>query len=365
MKYVRMPIEIESPEMMGYQNLNNNLTESSVFDAMLGDIKIDVGNLTLCYGHHIGHPELRKLIAKEASPSLNEDQVLLTAGAATALFIVNTSLLNSGDEIVVMHPNYGTNIETPRAMGCEVKLWSLEIAEGFRPNIERLKSLVSKKTKLISITTPHNPTGMCIHDDELNQIINIADENDAYLLIDETYRDIPLRAKKELAAIKSHRIISVSSLSKAYGLPGIRIGWIVTQNRDLLEQFLAAKEQIQICNSVVDEEIAYQFLLKNTEYIELVKERLQENYTYFKAWISSNSEHFEFVLPEGGCVCFPKLKKQHDPKKFYKKLNEIHGTFVGNGHWFEMDISYMRIGFGWPNHKELITGLTAIDACLK
>ena len=360
MNYTRMPIEIESPEMMGYQNLRHNLTESSVFDANLSEIHIQLNDLILCYGHHIGKPELRALIAQSSASSLHENDILLTAGAATALFIVNTSLLDAGDEVIVMHPNYGTNIETPRAMNCNVKLWTLDITDGFRPNLDRLQELISSKTKLISITTPHNPTGMCIREEEMNHILNIAEKHGLYVLVDETYREIPLGRKRDVAASLSDRVISVSSLSKAYGLPGIRLGWIITQNKQLQEKFLAAKEQIQICNSVVDEEIAYQFLVRNDTYMERVKSHVNTNFDYLKRWLQDQTS-FDYVLPEGGCVFFPKLIDSINPDTFYHTLNTEYGTFVGNGHWFEMDKRFMRIGFGWPTFDEFKSGLLNIQ----
>ena len=118
MKYRRMPIEIESPEQMGYDNVKFNLTESSMEDARLGDLEIDLRNTLLCYGDHQGKRELRELIADEAG--LTKDDVLLTPSAASALFMVNTALLQPGDHIIVMRPNYSTNIETPRSICCEI-----------------------------------------------------------------------------------------------------------------------------------------------------------------------------------------------------------------------------------------------------
>ena len=114
-----MPIEVESPEQLGYENVKFNLAESSVSDTVFKSIKISVDDLKLCYGDHLGKPELRKLLAKQAG-DVSENNVLITAGAASALFIIATSLLDKKDHLIVLHPNYATNIETPRAIGCEM-----------------------------------------------------------------------------------------------------------------------------------------------------------------------------------------------------------------------------------------------------
>jgi DNA-binding transcriptional MocR family regulator len=127
---------------------------------------------------------------------------------------------------------------------------------------------------------------------------------------------------------------------------------------------LAAKEQISICNSVVDEELTYQFLAKKEKHLQRLTNHLQTNYTILKAWLHKQ-KHLQYVLPDGGAVCFPKIKAEIDYDKFYSVLNTKYGTYVGPGHWFEMDKSYMRIGFGWPSSEELIEGLSSIDAVLK
>ena len=363
MKYVRMPIEIESPEQMGYDAIRCNLTESSVSDRVLDTENLNINKLLLCYGHHLGKPELRELIATEHK-GISSNQVLLTAGAATALFIVNTTILNQGDEVLVMHPNYGTNIETPRAMGCAVKFIELKWENKFRIDLAEVRSMISPKTRLISITTPHNPTGMVLSESELNALIALAEQHGIYLLVDETYRDIPLAKPGVLAASKSKHVISVSSVSKAFGLPGLRMGWLICQNDNLMEQFLAAKEQINICNSVVDEELTYQFLLQKQFLLEKIGASIQANFSLLKKWLSQQTE-LDYLLPEGGVVCFPRLKEGIDVEKFYSVLNKKYSTYVGPGHWFEMDKRFMRIGFGWPSYSELEEGLSAISLTLK
>src|SRR5205085_3347216 len=113
----------------------------------------------------------------------------------------------------------------------------------------------------VSLTYPHNPTGATIDLDTLKKIVELIERKNTYLLFDETYRDMHFTSPPPLASTLSSRVISICSMSKSYGLPGIRIGWLVCKNTPLMETFLAAKEQIFITNSVVDEEIAYQYLL--------------------------------------------------------------------------------------------------------
>lgn len=370
MKYVRMPIEIESPEQMGYENVKFNLTESSFTDTRLGSLDLNLNDLVLCYGDHVGHRKLRELIAQDAGPGVTADDVLLTAGAATALFMISTSLLEKGDALLVERPNYATNIETPKAIGAEIDAIELKFENGFRPVLTEIEQKLRPNTKFISITVPHNPTGTMITREELDSLIALVEKRGLYLLVDETYRDMTFKTEFPVAASLSPRVMSVSSLSKTYGLPGIRLGWIVCRDKKLMETLLAAKEQIMICGSIVDEEIAYRYWLKREEQLPRIKKAIAEKFAITKEWFQSQP-HLEWVEPQGGVVCFPRMKAglSVTPEKFYEVLNSRFKTFVGPGHWFEMDRRYMRIGFGWPSQDELKQGLRniteAFEVCLK
>ncbi|MBX7226513.1 MAG: aminotransferase class I/II-fold pyridoxal phosphate-dependent enzyme [Chitinophagales bacterium] len=363
MKYVRMPIEIESPEQMGYDAIRCNLTESSVRDLSFEDLNIDLNELVICYGHHVGKPELRALIAKD-NQGIETEDVLLTTGAAGALFIIHTSLLSADDHLIVMRPNYGTNIETPKALGCATTYIDLDIANGFKANIDAFRAAIQPNTKLISITTPHNPTGVSLTLAELQELIALGAANKIPVLVDETYREIPIgKTPLPMAASLSEWAISICSLSKSYGLPGIRLGWLATKNKVLLETFLAAKEQIYICNSVVDEEIAYQAMLHKEAILAKIRHDIQINFNHVIQWLAQE-KRLDCVLPDGGVVVFPRIKVPIDINKFYRVLNEDLGTYVGPGHWFEMDKTYFRLGFGWPTETELLEGLANISKAL-
>jgi aspartate/methionine/tyrosine aminotransferase len=364
MDYKRMPIEMESPEQIGYSNVKYNLAESSVRDVNLDLNQLPLQNLLLCYGDHLGKPELRELIAGETK-SISKDQILLTPSAATALFIISTSLLSSKDHLIVVRPNYATNIETPRAIGCEIDFADVHFEDGFRIDWNQLKSLIKSNTKLISLTHPHNPTGKCLSNDDFKQIKEIAGQHNIHILVDETYRELHRGELLPYAADLHSKIVSVCSLSKAFGLPGIRIGWILCQDDTLMLRFLAAKEQIIICNSVVDEEIGYQFYKNKNNFLPAISSNTDQNFELLKKWFGQQ-EYLEWIEPQGGVVCFPRIKSnlKIDYNKFYADLNTKFETFVGPGHWFEMPKNYMRLGFGYPLKDELSTGLINIEKAL-
>lgn len=356
MQYRRMPIEIEAPEWIGYENIGCNLSESSFADQRLKDLDISLDELVLFYGDHRGKPALREIIAAEASVTAND--VLVTPGAAAALFIVATSLLDKDEHIVVTKPNYATNIETPRAIGAQLSFLSLRFENGYAIDTDELERLITPSTKLVSLTYPHNPTGTLTDEAILKKIIGIIEQKGCYLLMDETYREMSFTVKLPVAATLSDRVISISSMSKAYGLPGIRIGWIICRNKQLMETFLAAKEQIVITNSVTDEEIAYQYLCKKDQLFAPVKAKILDNFSIVNVFMQQQ-QLLEWVIPQGGCVCFPRIKNNIvlDMDAFHEVLLNKYKTYVGRGHWFEEDRRHIRVGFGWEKSAQLEKGL--------
>jgi aspartate/methionine/tyrosine aminotransferase len=365
MKYTRMPIEIESPEEMGYGNIKYNLAESSVRDINLGEVDVDLKNVILFYGEHRGMAKLREAI-KENSPIICADDVLVTTGAATSLFIIGTTLLNPDTHLVVIRPNYATNLETPRAVGCQMSIIDLKFEDGFEIDVQAVRNAVKPNTKLISITNPHNPTGKVFDERVIRQLILLAEEKNCFLLVDETYRDLNFQSTlPPYYAELSERVISVSSVSKSYGAPGIRIGWIICRNKEIMHDFFAAKEQICLCNSVVDEEIAYALIRDKEQWMQKHHAFIRANFAVMQDWFRQQ-EFLEWVEPKAGVVCFPRLKPQYklDTEQFYETLYHQYGTITGPGHWFEQDKVYMRIGFGWPTAGELKSGLGALGTCL-
>jgi aspartate/methionine/tyrosine aminotransferase len=362
MRYQRLPIEIESPEQIGYGNIKYNLTESSIRDRTLKDfgLELDVNSLLLQYGDHRGHPSLRQLLAKDGATT--PDHVLLTPGAAGALFIISTSLLTANDHLIVLRPNYATNIETPRAIGCEMSFVDLQFENNFQYTADDIAKRIKANTKLISITVPHNPTGTVLPWEELKKIVALAEEKNCWLLVDETYRG--LGNEYPLATTLSKRVLSTSSLSKSYGLPGLRLGWLITRDDALAELFLAAKEQIVITGPIIEEEIAYQVYKRRDALLKQINQEREVALQVVKDWMN-NESMMEWVEPSGGVVCFPRIKHVGvDVEAFHKRINEL-GTFVGPGHWFEQERRYMRIGYAWPTLQELQTGLEKISQALR
>ena len=365
LRYVRMPIEVESPEEYGYARIRYNLSESSVADRKLSALGLTIPDLTLLYGEHRGRERLRSLIAAQGE-GIGRDDVLITTGAAGALFIIATALLGPRDHLIVVRPNYATNLETPRAIGCATTHIDLNFETGFRIDLERVAASFTPTTKIVSVTCPHNPTGVMCSEAELRTLAELARSNGCCLLVDETYRDLALDGALPPAASFGDHVIGVASLSKAYGVPGIRLGWIATTNTKLQETFLAAKEQISICGSVIDEWIGEQIMENRNAILEPVLAEMRRRRQLVGDWIAQE-ERLEWVPPSGGVVCFPRMRETPagGTEAFYRRLLDEHGTYVGPGHWFEMPDIYFRLGYGWPTGSELEAGLDGISRALR
>lgn len=362
--YRRMPIEVESPEEVGYGTIRHNLAESSMRDRTLGELGLDadLGRVLLCYGDHRGHPGLRALLAAEAG--ISADGVLLTNGAAGALFMVATAILGAGDHLVVVRPNYATNLETPRAIGCGISFVDPTFESGWRCDVEAVAAALRPETRLISVTTPHNPSGVVMPQEELRALAEVAERHGCWLLVDETYRDLTHGEPPPPAVTLGARVLGVASLSKAYGLPGLRLGWVMGRDPSLMTTLLAAKEQIQICGAILEEEIGHRVLARRAALLPEIRAEVGRAFAEVKAWMAAQ-ELFEWVTPAGGVVAFPRLRAGVDVEGFHRILRDEHGTMVGPGHWFEQERRYMRVGFGWPGAEELRGGLASLTAAAR
>lgn len=361
-----MPIEVESPEQLGYATITNNLSESSVSDRRLSDVNGDLGldldldELVLCYGDHLGDPFLREQVAAHAG--LHPDDVLVTPGAASALFCVSSALLEPGDHAVVVRTNYATNLETPRAIGADLDVVDLRWEDGWALDVDEVRRRVRPgHTRLISVTTPHNPTGTMLTADDLGALVELAGTSGAVLLVDETYGDLTHGERLPVAATLGPRVVSVASMSKAYGLPGLRVGWALTTDPSLQETLLAAKEQTVICGPTIDEHVAGRVLGVRDRLLPAILDDVRARAATVTAWIGDHPL-FEWVAPSGGVVGLVRFRDgiEVDTEEFHRVLLAEHGTYVGRGRWFELDDRYFRLGFGWPTHDELAAGLEGL-----
>ncbi|CZT20878.1 related to aspartate/tyrosine/aromatic aminotransferase [Ramularia collo-cygni] len=364
-----MLIEKEAPEEVGIV-IKYNLSESAVSDQTLDSLNISIqSSSVLTYTEHKGSHKIRSIIARGYGDPITADDVLVTAGASMSLFIVKTALLGPGDHLAVTRPNYATNLAIPQSIGCDITFIDLDFDSQFRLDIDRVSAAIRPGfTKLISICSPNNPTGTMCTVAELQSLAALAKKSACYLLIDETYADLNHGADKMPAgACLGDHVITVSSMSKTYGVPGLRVGWLTTTNTALQERFLAAKEQIMISGSVLDELVAEQILSRRDELLPTIIADMRRRKDRVASWVEEHSDIVDWVRPEAGAMCFIKVKAEpaSGMNTFYKHLLEKHGVYIGRGTWFERDDTFFRMGYGWPTWQELELGLDKIAMALR
>jgi aspartate/methionine/tyrosine aminotransferase len=361
MWFERMPLE-EWFDAHQYRT-RYDVGESAVKFLRVRDLGLDLDAIELRYGHHTGAPSLRALVAREYD-GLTAEEVLVTSGGAEAIFAIAMALLRPGDHVVVEHPNYPSTYEVPRGLGCDVTLFRLEYEQGWKPDLDRLEALVGPRTKLIILTHPNNPTGSMISAAELERVVRFAESRRVHVLFDETYRRLSYGEALPTAASLSPWAISVTSMSKCYGLPGVRIGWLATRSREVLAGVLAVREQVTITNSALSEAIAEAVLARGDEFLARARAHVAANLRIAADWVKAQ-DALSWVPPQGGVVGLPRLASltPAEAESLYTSLATEHGVFLVPGRCFDLDNRFFRLGYG-GTAEELSAGLERVGTAL-
>jgi aspartate/methionine/tyrosine aminotransferase len=273
-------------------------------------------------------------------------------------------LLGQGSRVVVEHPTYPTLYRVPRALQAAVELLPLTASQQWRPDWGELRRLMAPGADLLAITHPNNPTGSMISAGELDDALAIAADAGSRLLSDETYRMLTLGPPLPAAACLDPRAISISTMSKTFGLPGLRVGWVATRDRDLIRRLVACREHITITNNAFGEFAALEVLRAPEPFLDEARRRLAGNYDIAAAAVDS-TPRLRWVPPAAGVVALPWIEGAEPSacRVLYQTLAERDGTFVVPGSGFELPDTYFRIGFG-GEPAELRTGLGRLAAAL-
>ncbi|MHA1968525.1 MAG: aminotransferase class I/II-fold pyridoxal phosphate-dependent enzyme [Candidatus Hodarchaeales archaeon] len=336
-----------------------DIGESGVKFYKFQDLNVDLSDVELRYTHHLGNPELRAMIAREYK-GLSWENIGVTTGAAESIFSLIASLTTRKDHLIVENPNYPSFRYIPNSLERSMDILLLKEEEKFRPNFDTLSSIIRPNTKLICLTHPNNPTGSVITENELLHLIDIVEKLDIHLLLDETYRDLSFQEPPPPAATLSANAISISTMSKVYGVPGIRTGWVASQDDSVIKGVLKVREQTSICNSALNEAIAKHLLQHKQEHLIGIKKRVELNLELLKKWMEIQDELI-WVPPEGGVTCFPRY--ENSSQELCRLLVEKYRTFTVPGYCFDME-PYLRIGFG-GNTEELENGLAKLELAMK
>ncbi|MEA2005975.1 MAG: aminotransferase class I/II-fold pyridoxal phosphate-dependent enzyme [Acidobacteriota bacterium] len=361
--------ELERTQSLWENRVKHNLTESGLLPytltELLGEKEIaKLFSIRIGYGQTNGSIELRETISR-LYPGTDLDNVIVTNGAAEANFILTWSLLAPGDELILIVPNYMQIWGIAHSNGVSVKTFPLREELNWGPDIEELKRLVSQKTKIISVCNPNNPTGAIMSQHDMEEIIRIAREVDAWVHADEIYRG------SELNGIESpsfsglyEKVIISSGLSKAYALPGLRIGWLVGP-KDIIEKAWKYHDYTSITAGILSHYIATVVLQPEMRKKVLSRSRkiLNENLEEVKTFVKKHQDLFNFIPPRAGGMAFMRYNLEINSTELCTKLREEKNVFIIPGDCFRMD-HYIRLGIG-NEKEEFITGLNLISEFLQ
>ncbi len=310
-------------------------------------------NLHLGYTETWGSPTLRRAIAATYE-DLRPENVLCLAGAGEGLYTVARVLLARYDHVIVPTPNYQSAETVPLSV-CDVSGVPMHYDRnvGWRLEVDDIKSALRPNTKLISLNFPHNPTGFVLPPSDLLDLVELCRERGIYILSDEVYRGVELLSEDRLPQIADiyERGISLNVMSKAYGMPGLRIGWVASKDVKLLRRVERYKHYLSICNSAPAELLAEIALKSRETLLQKNRELLRGNVEQLEALFADYPGIVEWHRPRGGCVAFPRYGGPGDCETFCRGLLEESGVLLLPSSLYMSELAdvpseHFRIGFG-------------------
>lgn len=307
-------------------------------------------NQRLGYTETKGNPELRSEISK-LYKNIAIDDILVHSGAEEGIFIFMNIMLKPGDHVVVQFPAYQSLYEVARSIGCEITKWTVEEEKDWELDLEFLKKNIKDNTKAIIINIPHNPTGYLMKKEKLNEIVKIAKEKNVFIFSDEVYRFLEYDEKERLSSICEiyENGISVGGMSKAFALPGLRICWTVTKNKEILSKMAAFKDYTTICCSAPSEFLSIIALRNKEQIFRRNLEIISSNLTILNKFFNRYQSLFSCVMPKAGTIALPKINFGVDVEKFCIDLIEKKGVFLLPSTLYDFGNKNFRIGFGRKN----------------
>ena len=292
----------------------------------------------------LGAPGLRQAIADRWGDG-NPDCVMATHGASEAQFLILNALLQPGDEVVVLEPSYQPLYSIAESIGCELKPWRLLFEKGFRPDIEEVKRLIGPRTAMVILNFPHNPTGASLTPEEQAELIESVKQVGAYLVWDAAFAELAYDGKPLPDPYRSYdRCVSLGTLSKAYGLPGLRVGWALA-SPDMLARCIELRDYITLHLSPLVELIAQRAIEKSDRLLNLRLPQVQANLAVLTDWCARHEEFVNYIRPQGGVSAFLQLPGVINVDGFCHRLAGGYKTLLVPGSCFNHP-AFVRLGFG-------------------
>ena len=360
--------ELERTQSLWENTVRYNLTETGIHpfnlsELLTGEERDHLIKTRLGYGQTNGSIELRDAIS-EMYEGTDRDQIMVTNGSIEANFITLWTLLEAGDELVLMLPNYMQLFGAARAFGVKVTPFYLRENLGWQPDLDELRGIVTSRTKMIAVCNPNNPTGAVLSGTAMEEIVQLARDAGAWLYADEIYRGAEFdRLETPSFYGRYDKTIVAGGLSKAYALPGLRIGWLVGPH-DVIAETWKRRDYTTITTPILSNEIAAIVLRpdRRARILERNRNILNENLSLLTEWADSHPGLFSFVPPSAGGMVFLRYNLELNSTELVTRIRKEKSTFIVAGDCFGMD-HRLRIGIG--SEKEYLrAGLERISESL-
>lgn len=346
-----VPFELERWQSEWEHYVDHNLSESGVHPLKVSELLDLAGappdalqDIGLGYSQADGTVELRDAIAS-LYPGASIDNVIVTVGSSEANFISSWTIIEPSDRIATLVPMYRQTWGLAQSFGAEVAEFSLKRELEWEPDPDEVKAAITPQTKLVVVTNPNNPTGHVLSDATRELIVELTSAAGAWLLADEVYQG----AEREGQITRSfwgsyERVIVANGLSKAYGLPGLRIGWLVCPP-DFRREVYARHDYTVICPTPLSDYLARCAISARDEVLARTRRILNENYPILTDWLSGFGDGFNWKAPDCGAICFAAYKNDIDAMELAERVRLAHSVLIQPGDHFGFQ-RYLRFGFG-------------------
>ncbi len=356
--------DMERMQSTWEHRITYDLSESGVEAMTLEEATRDARELMrtkMGYAEGVGGEATRALVANFHS-GMNAENVVITTGTSEANFLAITTLVSPGDEVVIVMPNYMQLHGLAIGLGARVREVWLREERGWTIDLEALAASVNAKTKLVCVCTPNNPTGQALTRAEIQRIVEIASRHGAWILADEVYRGAELSGEESSSfSGRGDRVMVTGGLSKVYGLPGLRVGWLVAP-AERARAALELKDYTTIAPAMISEILAEVALERRPKLLERARFLLNERWPALEDWAATHARELHWTAPQAGAICFFSYRFPIDSMAFVDRLIREYSTMVVPGAQFRAE-RHLRIGFGMEP-RLLHAGLAAIDRLL-
>lgn len=337
----------------------HDLANPAVKPLRPADLGLTPKDLEFTGQNYHGHPELLKAIAERFR--VDPANVVLTDGASMAIALVSFALFESGTQLLLEAPNYEPLYRLPLSLGADVRMLDRTYEKGFQIDLESLQRKISRNTRAIWLTNLHNPSGVKTDTEKLRAICQVARSHGAAVIASEVFRDFVFEGEPPAPAFKlDPSAISIGSLSKLFGLDGLRVGWVLC-NEDFARRLSSIRNHLSVTGSFLCEQVTLFAFRQLDKLIARTRGIVSENLPVLREFVKSRDD-IEWVPPDGGTIAFLRLRHGVPSWEFTRFLHEKYDTLVVPGDFFWAK-GFLRVGFGGDT-ENLKSGLKVLGSAL-